>query len=36
MVSECTLKMIDKNLLQRKLKEYTELTEKEVEVNEEK
>ena len=36
MVSEYTLKLIDKNLLQKKLKEYTEIAEKKVEVNEEK
>ena len=29
MVSEYTLKLIDKNLLQRKLKEYTEIAEEE-------
>lgn len=36
MVSEYTLKLIDKNLLQGKLKEYTEISEKEVELNEER
>jgi len=36
MVSEYTLKLIDKSLLQRKLKEYTEIAEEKVEANEEK
>ena len=36
MVSEYTLKLIDKNLLQKKLKEYTEIAEEKVEANEEK
>ena len=36
MVSEYTLKLIDKGLLQRKLKEYTEIAEEKVEANEEK
>ena len=35
MVSEYTLKLIDKNLLQKKLKEYTEIAEEKVEANEE-
>lgn len=36
MVSEYTLKLIDKNLLQKKLKEYAEIAEEKVEANEEK
>ena len=36
MVSEYTLKLIDKSLLQRKLKEYTEIAEEKVEANEKK
>ena len=36
MVSEYTLKLIGKNLLQKKLKEYTEIAEEKVEANEEK
>ena len=36
MVSEYTLKLIDNNLLQKKLKEYTEIAEEKVEANEEK
>lgn len=36
MVSEYTLKLIDKNLLQKKLKEYTEIAEEKIEANEEK
>ena len=36
MVSEYALKLIDKNLLQKKLKEYTEIAEEKVEANEEK
>ena len=36
MVLEYTLKLIDKNLLQKKLKEYTEIAEEKVEENEEK
>ena len=35
MVSEYTLKLIDKYLLQKKLKEYTEIAEEKVEANEE-
>lgn len=36
MVLEYTLKLIDKNLLQKKLKEYTEIAEEKIEANEEK